>query len=41
MISLIQKKVEEETLIAHGMLSASHVRIPLPVASYDMRKIFI
>jgi hypothetical protein len=40
MISLIQNKVEEETLIAHGMLSASHVRIPLPVASYDMRKIF-
>jgi hypothetical protein len=40
MISLIQNKVEEETLIAHGMLSACHVRTPLPVASYDMRKIF-
>lgn len=40
MISCIQNKVEEETLMAHGMLSASHVRIPLPVASYDMRKIF-
>jgi hypothetical protein len=40
MISLIQKKVEEETLISHGMMSACHVRIPLPVVSYDMRKIF-
>ena len=35
-ISLIQKKVEEETLIAHGMISACHVQILLPVVSYDM-----
>jgi hypothetical protein len=40
MISLIQRKVEEETLIGQGILSACHVQIPLPTKSYDMRKIF-